>query len=372
MFKNRLKEKGFSDNEIDGIMQNSRASMDGQVPAKLSFEDWVRTKPPDFQNRVFGAKRAQLFRDGKLQAKDLLSQEGHPLTLKQIAERANAEDPSKLVNRLRDEFQTKFQTIQEDFASLETERINVKREMDDIWKEYAVGQRSANWVDSPERQALIDRQTAVSKARADVLFRTVEKRLEARAMVVETLSTGKKTEFEVTYRDTARRKGVEPWKKQVETGVDWVQNIFGGQVGELSSGSKTPLFIYKLAPSERSHHFGGTISISGPDTRTATAVAHEMGHWLEYTDPRVKTLATDFLKRRIGDATPKWLGSGFRKDEIFVKDDFFDNYMGKVYPKYRATEITSMGLDFMMKDPVKFWTEDPDYFYLMLQILRGA
>ncbi len=374
IFKNRLKEKGFSDEAIDGVMQNARASMDGQVPAKMSFEDWVKTKSSDFQDQVFGARRAQLFRDGKLTAKDLLSQEGRPLTLKQLAERA--EDPIARVNRLTKDLTKSLDAMSSESSDLQRQWNDLDLVDKELWKKYRTIMKIEDpdqWEKTKSTRVDLANQMSDLGARKKKIRQQLEtQRVEARYVVLETLSTGKKATIPIQWRPMSTAKKIPEWRTQVEEGLSLTRQLFGNQFDPKAS---EVMGIYKMAPSERSHFSpwgSGSISMSGPGQKTMFSTVHEMGHWLEYRSSRVKKLATDFLKSRIGSSQPTWLGSGFGRNEIHVKDNFLDKYMGKIYPNYSSTEITSMGLEYLMKDPVKFLREDPEYFNLMIQILRGA
>jgi len=66
---------------------STRASMDGQVAADLSFGDWLKGKPVEFADEMLGKGRAQLWRDEKITLQDLLNAQGVPLTLKQLREK---------------------------------------------------------------------------------------------------------------------------------------------------------------------------------------------------------------------------------------------------------------------------------------------
>ena len=77
--------------ELDGedqvepdLSPTTRASMDGQVAADLSFDEFLKRKPPEFADQMLGKGRAQLWRDGKITLSDLLSAKGTPLTLAQL------------------------------------------------------------------------------------------------------------------------------------------------------------------------------------------------------------------------------------------------------------------------------------------------
>lgn len=121
-------------------------------------------------------------------------------------------------------------------------------------------------------------------------------------------------------------------------------------------------------------------------------VIHEMGHALERANPEILRKNAQFLHRRtMGD---KRMPMKVLKKDIVYRDteegwadEFVDPYMGMDYrfPKsgltggvyvddprgtnmgVYGTEITSMGLELMLEDPVKFAKEDPDYFDFMVE-----
>jgi len=71
----------------DQMPEGTRASMDGQVSEKLTYEDWLRGKSESEQDKVLGAGKAALWRAGKINATQLLDQSGRPLTLEQLQQR---------------------------------------------------------------------------------------------------------------------------------------------------------------------------------------------------------------------------------------------------------------------------------------------
>ena len=77
--------------EIDGedkaapdLSPKTRSSMDGQVAADLTFDQFLKSKPTAFADEMLGKGRAQLWRDGKITLSQLLNAEGTPLTLAQL------------------------------------------------------------------------------------------------------------------------------------------------------------------------------------------------------------------------------------------------------------------------------------------------
>jgi hypothetical protein len=73
--------------DIDEVPASTRASMDGQVAADLTFGDWLKGKPVEFADEMLGKGRAQLWRDGKITLQDLLNAQGVPLTLRELREK---------------------------------------------------------------------------------------------------------------------------------------------------------------------------------------------------------------------------------------------------------------------------------------------
>ncbi|RLC58422.1 MAG: hypothetical protein DRI30_02655 [Chloroflexi bacterium] len=78
--------KSFKELGIDAkeIPPGTRASMDGQVPADITFDEFLVKKSETFQNKLLGKKRAQLWRDKEITLTQLVDFRGFPLTLEQL------------------------------------------------------------------------------------------------------------------------------------------------------------------------------------------------------------------------------------------------------------------------------------------------
>ena len=74
------RELGFG---IDELPKSTRASMNGQVPADQSYNDWLGKQDTEFQNSVLGARRGQLFRAG-MTVEKFTDASGEELTLDQL------------------------------------------------------------------------------------------------------------------------------------------------------------------------------------------------------------------------------------------------------------------------------------------------
>jgi hypothetical protein len=187
-------------------------------------------------------------------------------------------------------------------------------------------------------------------------------------------------------------------RKAVEDGFGFVESI--------SSGVKARILVGGT-PTGRAFYQANTHSIREADGRplvalsaqtaalddgystkyTAEVAAHEIGHHVELAIPGLADKAAAFRDYRTGSEPPTRLntlpgGDHYRESEIGKKDDFdrvFDGstnayYVGKSYGAApgTSTEIVSMGLEQLYRDPVKFAQNDPEYFQWLVTNLRGA
>lgn len=67
-----------------GAMQSS---MDGEVAADMDYSDWLKTKSQKFQRDALGDGRWELWKEGRIQLKDLLDQSGNPMSLEELRRR---------------------------------------------------------------------------------------------------------------------------------------------------------------------------------------------------------------------------------------------------------------------------------------------
>jgi len=136
---------------------------------------------------------------------------------------------------------------------------------------------------------------------------------------------------------------------------------------------------------------------------SAADTVHELGHQLEGKQPWIKNMTDEWLKQRlekgrnalreklakskdphkvseINKAIRKYElrqltkiepHGGYESYEKAYEDDFLSSYVGKVY-NTGDTEIVSMGLEWMYKNPAEFHAKDPDHFDLILRILKGV
>jgi SPP1 gp7 family putative phage head morphogenesis protein len=81
------RELGFG---MDEIPASTRASMDGQVPADVTYQEWLMKQPAARQDEILGVSKGKLFRDGGLTLDRFVDRKGHEFTLAELRERDSA------------------------------------------------------------------------------------------------------------------------------------------------------------------------------------------------------------------------------------------------------------------------------------------
>lgn len=78
------KELGINAKELP---ESTRQSMDGQVPASLTYQSWLEKQSVERQNKILGKTKASLFRDGGLTVDRFVNNKGHVFTLDELKQR---------------------------------------------------------------------------------------------------------------------------------------------------------------------------------------------------------------------------------------------------------------------------------------------
>lgn len=73
--------------DIDEVPAGTRASMDGQVPADLTYGGWLAKQSAAMQDDILGATKGKLFRDGGLSVDRFVDRAGREYTLDELKRR---------------------------------------------------------------------------------------------------------------------------------------------------------------------------------------------------------------------------------------------------------------------------------------------
>ena len=78
--------------DIPGMSEGDRANVDGPVPARLTYFEWLKTQPESFIEAALGPTRAKLFVDGGISAQAFaklqLGRNFEPLTIEEMRAKA--------------------------------------------------------------------------------------------------------------------------------------------------------------------------------------------------------------------------------------------------------------------------------------------
>jgi hypothetical protein len=122
--------------------------------------------------------------------------------------------------------------------------------------------------------------------------------------------------------------------------------------------------------------FYGKGGIYMADRAPVEVVVHEAAHWLEESDPKIHDKVQKFFESRTSGE--KWQklseltgNSNYGDNEVAKPDKWPKPYMGKKANSEKNSEILSMGMEMMYKDPTGFAKTDPEYFAFIHNTLRG-
>ncbi|WP_448657348.1 hypothetical protein [Enterobacter hormaechei] len=76
--------------DIDEMDEGTRASMDGQVPAKTTYLEWLARQPTQRQDQVLGAERGRLLRAGEIDLADMFTDKGEWISMERLKQLSGA------------------------------------------------------------------------------------------------------------------------------------------------------------------------------------------------------------------------------------------------------------------------------------------
>lgn len=167
-------------------------------------------------------------------------------------------------------------------------------------------------------------------------------------------------------------------RKELQEGFDEFAKMLGK--GTVLDGKD--VIIKDAKGRAHADHEGKGVSLNN-DSSTRTVI-HEMAHMLELSTTDVPggvfERADRFLQKRTkGEKAQKMKdltgNSQYNDREVTKPDKFHDPYVGSIYRdrgKTYATEIMSMGIERMWKEPARFAKDDPEYFDFIYDTLDAA
>ena len=226
------------------------------------------------------------------------------------------------------------------------------------------------WIKLTAEQVRLEATADVLSKSLDLSFKRLSRvglasRNVKRAAIRRPVSERNLAELPNRARDPSR-------KRRRETGIERWRDLVSKRW--LTTPDGRPIRVRIRSTREfRSYQSGSDVFIS--PSGDFTSVVHELGHAVEHFHPDVLRSSLAFLDRRTAGEAARHLADifprgSFRVAEMTRADAFIDAYVGKDYRR-RATEIFSMGIEYMAKDPLSFWRRDPEHFAYIWDIMRG-
>ncbi len=155
----------------------------------------------------------------------------------------------------------------------------------------------------------------------------------------------------------AHQKGVEAFQKMISI-----------------PGLDTPVNIVETPPERkgRSCYKPKTNNVFMGNSDPAVVV-HEMSHWLEEKVPGIREEVQEFYNKRTqGEKNIKLSevtgNKNYGDGEVTKVDKWLNPYMGKEYKN--ASEILSMGMEIMYRNPAYLAKNDPEMFDFIYSVVR--
>lgn len=84
VLKSAWEALGLSKSDVE---PSTQASMDGQIAGDITYGQWLRGKPAEFQDEILGATKGKLFREGGLTLDRFVDSRGREYTLDELRKR---------------------------------------------------------------------------------------------------------------------------------------------------------------------------------------------------------------------------------------------------------------------------------------------
>jgi hypothetical protein len=295
---------------------------------------------------------------------------------------------------IRKEVLQKAQDLEAEEARLQAANKAKLQELEDLWDAGAPNRAAKqeiaakyddykDLIADPEFQKLEEERKRLSKVRE----KAWNEQTAINDQIIEVIEQRRQLARSALLSDTPANVSLNFGKLPIKTRapVEDGRQIFADLVENRSTldgkilGVRRPTYYGKHRAYYMSAHgtHKGTRppAIHMPAKTSARTTVHEMGHWLEDMDAGVRQRAQAFLARRTqGDMVQRLSAltgnKSYEEHEVAKPDNFMKPYMGKIY-RDNATEIISMGLEYLAFDAVNFAREDPEYFDFMVDIARG-
>jgi len=369
---------------------STRASADGQVPASLDYEDWLKKQPRADVEKILGKGKGDLFLANKIRIADIVRTDTSEVTLAQlqksvesgaIKKRLAKEEAAALLPTipstpeaaiakgrgiLGKEREDELDLLSQEWADLRKERDTARLAIDKAEDRETRARREGLYLDL--RSQTIDKGQAL-----------IDKMDDFRSFKLSSSETGKKEAdriaAQIDFTKSVDKVTVEGGKKYAHD-KPALRNAISEFLRFTNWKDSDQYFKQVAQVSDRAFarpdDFLINIGKATDDSKKRSdTMFHEMGHLIESNNKSVFSLCEKFRDSRATGSIQKLSkitgDNTYRDDEVAYPGRYLRPYVGKVYP-YQATEVLSFGLEHMA-DPdsmTQLYIDDKEYFLFIL------
>lgn len=396
----------------------TRASMKGQTAGNQNYTQWLKKQSKEFQDDVLGKGRAAKFRKGTLTPNRFVDDAGKTYTLedlrrlegqspkpkpkpkpidegpaptpppasgKELLERELAEKgPAKSGAEAADRLARATKLVEDRKAQITAKQTELQKELvrlhnslddDPDWQRTLKNFREEN--PNLNKNSRIALEDNLEQEFLGPKLKPINKQIKNLREENKKLNENLKLTFNRNLRDQDTPGALEAANaipdrianKRASTAVEWINSVSNGKKikGDVE---------FRFDLEEKRAYYdkpnGGVVTTGRRDD--VETYIHEIGHHIENITPGLTRRMKDFLERRTkGEKFRKMsevTGNIMYEDiEITKPDKFFNPYVGKQYPD--DTEVLSMGIERLFKDPLEFLKDDREHFELIIDVLKG-
>ncbi|RLB68454.1 MAG: hypothetical protein DRH08_00910 [Deltaproteobacteria bacterium] len=400
---------------------NTRAALNGQVPAEITYPKWFKRQPEAFQREVLGPGRFELYKSGKISLDRFVDSTGRTLNLgelrrleglgttarrprRQVTPRPdNTPKPApKPAPRANPSGADTREAVAKATAAPEAALGKSEGAYNRSVSDFRESSSRVNSTIVRLRQEGVDRvllhpdyiAAAVAREKAADAVRAAQEAVEASRAAVRKAALPHlrvSNPATVTYAnpETIRKaRNATAWKKRSSEAREFVEAV-------LSMDAIDKLGVEAVRKRRGTRAFARVGQVHMPTDAATRVWVHEIGHTIEMADDNIRRRCNEFLWAR-GAADKRGLrrlraitgNRGYGPSELAWEDKFVNAYIGKDYRpgairgspagkvevgvRGPVTEVLSMGIELLYADPAGLARKDPAMFDLIVDILRGA
>lgn len=315
------------------------------------------------------SERAAAERTSAIQARNALSEEMRTVRADLPAAQRVVRDLDRELVAARERVlevnpQLRAMSLADRDAALSGLLRDVNRRLDDAIA--AVRAVEARGEELSRRLATANEAVLAASARATEAKRELDAFLRVRSQATIANARTGHPDGTVSTKVRIRDAGMQA---RADDAVDWLNThtVFGNGTRDVVADLRRRDARARYRPWER------TAYVSRFDG--ASVYVHELAHAIEHASPSVGRRAVAYRESRtVGERAVKMQrlrpGAGYGAREVSKPDAFRHPYVGVIYDEI-ASEIVSMGLQWMYENPIAFAREDPGHFDFILRLMKG-